>query len=103
MGQGRVYIRSPTEKKMGYLNGSLRDVLGLKWNIIKGNSAGTIKGTERIVFKTIETVSHQTIVYLFIHPLLRHQELKKPMSPPLRVLEQKTTHKHIHHYKTKHL
>jgi len=80
MGQGSVYISSPTEKKMGYLNGSLRDVLGLKWNTIKVNSAGTIKGTERIVFKTIEPVSHQTIAYLFIHPLLRHQELVIPMS-----------------------
>ena len=81
MGQGRVYISSLIKKKMVYLNDSLRHVLGLKWNIIKDNSAGTIKGIERIVFKTIEPVSHQTIVYFFIHPLLRHQELKKPMHP----------------------
>ena len=103
MEHDRIYISSPVDTEIIILNDILRDVLGLKQNMINGKNAGTVYGMDQVIFADYPPgFASDSCIFLYAS-FVETSRVGNSNVPLLRVLERKTTHELVHHYNIKHL
>jgi hypothetical protein len=101
--KAKIYISSPIANENVILNENLREVLGFKYNLINGKSAGSASGMNLVIFaEHPPAFSSDSWIFLYAS-FVEISRVGNTNVSLLRVLKGITSNDHIHHYNTKHL